>query len=1129
MKRMLINATHAEETRVALVDGQRLYDFDLEHHSRVQKKANIYKGRVTRVEPSLEAAFVDFGADRHGFLPLKEISREYFHRQSRDMGRVTIRDAIQEGQEIILQVEKEERGNKGAALSTFISLAGRYLVLMPNNPRAGGISRRIEGEEREELKEALNSITIPSDMGVIVRTAGLGRSPEELQWDLDYLLTLWKSISQAASQSAAPFLIYQESNVIIRAIRDYLRDDIDEVLIDSETAYNQAIEFVRQVMPNFQSKIKFYRDSVPLFNRYQIESQIETAYQREVKLPSGGSIVIDPTEALVSIDINSSRSTKGSDIEETALNTNMEAAEEIARQLRLRDIGGLIVIDFIDMTPPKHQRMVEDKLRDALAMDRARVQIGRISRFGLLELSRQRLRPSLEETTGLVCPRCNGTGVIRDVRSLALSIMRVIEEEVLKDRSSEIQAQVPVTVATFLLNEKRGAIMALEARSGVKVIILPNPHLETPHYEVSRVRDVSQDDDYDSPASFQQVENFRPVIEDNGLYNSEEKVTNRRQEAAVKTLQPETQAPASRTSLSAAPQAPSPQVIDADNKKGFFAWFSNLFAGASDIANQIDSKLAGTSNNNSYSKVPTTATPTHVAAAPDTNAIAPAPRSTQRDVRPTREVRPTRHEQEYRNERDTRHNPRAESVEITPREPRPVREQRPTRTENDYRNERNTPRVDQEQLQAQREPRPAREARPMREARPARNQDALEVNATSLPLEATPATHVEHEEQQRRPQRRERPNGHGFNRRQRPPRERDNQVLNEQTQFVGEAPRFEPNPAPVEPIAPVVEEVLNSTKTSTANTTAAPQAEATLVSIEATNEQEVPVEVSAETPVVEATDATETAPNEAAPVEAAVEAEAKPETAPTRAANDPRERRRRAKEEAERAVREEAERVIAEQAAKEAAEKLAIEQAEAERVAAQKAITERAEATARLAAELSALANSRAAVASVAVTWRTVGEYIAAFVPEAKVSTGAEVVAAFFVAEKNQKAIEEALATPQATIDVVEAVAEVAPISEEAVAETVAIVEVAETIAEPVPSTETAVIEETTTPEVAAVEATPEAAPVPMVMPEATWHTVGEYIAAFVPDAKPVTGAEVIAAFFVAQKAQKAIADSLAQ
>ena len=1119
MKRMLINATHAEETRVALVDGQRLYDFDLEHHSRVQKKANIYKGRVTRVEPSLEAAFVDFGADRHGFLPLKEISREYFHRQSRDMGRVTIRDAIQEGQEIILQVEKEERGNKGAALSTFISLAGRYLVLMPNNPRAGGISRRIEGEEREELKEALNSITIPSDMGVIVRTAGLGRSPEELQWDLDYLLTLWKSISQAASQSAAPFLIYQESNVIIRAIRDYLRDDIDEVLIDSETAYNQAIEFVRQVMPNFQNKIKFYRDAVPLFNRYQIESQIETAYQREVKLPSGGSIVIDPTEALVSIDINSSRSTKGSDIEETALNTNMEAAEEIARQLRLRDIGGLIVIDFIDMTPPKHQRMVEDKLRDSLSMDRARVQIGRISRFGLLELSRQRLRPSLEETTGLVCPRCNGTGVIRDVRSLALSIMRVIEEEVLKDRSSEIQAQVPVTVATFLLNEKRAAIMALEARSGVRVIILPNPHLETPHYEVSRLRDVNADDEHDSPASFQQVENFRPVIEDNGLYNSEEKITNRRQEAAVKTLQPETQAPASRVHPTAIEA--KPQIIDADNKKGFFAWFSNLFAGASDIANQIDSKLAGTSNNNSYSKAPSHATPTNVVAAPETNAIAPAPRP-QRDVRPTREVRPTRHEQEYRHEREpqSRHNPRAESVEITPREPRPAREQqRPLRNETDYRQERNIPRVDQEQLQAQREPRPAREARPMREPRPARNQDALEVNAASLPIDAAPA-HIEHDEQQRRPQRRERPNGHGFNRRQRPPRERDNQVLNEQTQFVGEAPRFEPNPTSAEP-TPAVEEVLNTAQNNAVEVTT-PQAEATIVTIETANEQEAPVELSVETPVVAVTDTTENTPiteAEAAPViEVVVEVEATPAAAPARAANDPRERRRRAKEEAERAVREEAERLVAEQAAKEAAEKLAIEQAEAERVAAEKAEAERAEASTRLAADLLALANSRAAVTSVTATWHTVGEYIAAFVPEAKVSTGAEVVAAFFVAQKNQKAIEEALATPQTAVETVEVVTT----TEEAPAAVVVEAVVAETIAEPVPSTNEVVVEEATTPEVA-VEAAPVA---PMVMPAATWHTVGEYIAAFVPDANPVTGTEVVAAFFLAEKAQKAIADS---
>jgi ribonuclease E len=1128
MKRMLINATHAEETRVALVDGQRLYDFDLEHHSRVQKKANIYKGRVTRVEPSLEAAFVDFGADRHGFLPLKEIAREYFHRQPRDVGRVTVRDAIQEGQEIILQVEKEERGNKGAALSTFISLAGRYLVLMPNNPRAGGISRRIEGEEREELKEALNSISIPPDMGVIVRTAGLGRSPEELQWDLDYLLTLWKSISQAASQSAAPFLIYQESNVIIRAIRDYLRDDIDELLIDSEAAYNQAIEFVRQVMPHFQSKIKLYRDSVPLFNRYQIESQIETAYQREVKLPSGGSIVIDPTEALVSIDINSSRSTKGGDIEETALNTNMEAAEEIARQLRLRDIGGLIVIDFIDMTPPKHQRMVEDKLRDALAMDRARVQIGRISRFGLLELSRQRLRPSLEETTGLVCPRCNGTGVIRDVRSLALSIMRVIEEEVLKDRSAEIHAQVPVTVAAFLLNEKRASITALETRSGVRIIILPNPHLETPHYEVSRVRDDMSDDDFEAPVSFQQVEKFRPVIEDNGLYNSEEKATTRRQEAAVKMIQPDTQAPAPRTAVAAA--LPSEEklkpTLDSENKTGFFAWFSNLFSGVSDIANQIDSKLA-----NSPAKVPT-APLLSPPVEPTVQDAMPAPRPVrERETRPTREVRPTRHDNDYRSERDV--SPRTTRIEQEPvREQRPVREARPHRAETtDYRAEREanqrTPRVDQEQLQAQREPRPHREPRPAREPRPNR-VDALEVNSAALAIEpTTTALHLEHEEQQRRPQqRRERPNGHGFNRRQRPPRERDNQVINEQTQFVGETPRFEPNPEPVV-TANVVEAVISPETPVVLETIIA---EVALLEQQVTQEVaavEPIVNVEAEQPVVVANDtSTEPTPTPEPTVAEVVVAEAAPEVvapvvaAPTRAANDPRERRRREREAAERAVREEAERLVAEQQAKEAAEKLALEQAEAARIAAEQAEKERAEALTRLANELSALAaNAPQAIVAPALKWYTVGEYIAAFVPEAKPVTGAEVVAAFFLAEKNQKAIAEALAVP-------------ATVVENAISATPTETEVVATLA---PSEETTTVEVVAAPEVAAVEVpvvaeatTPEPSGEVLVMPAATWKTVGEYIAAFVPDAKPVTGAEVVAAFFLAEKKQKAIAASLA-
>jgi len=612
MKRMLINATHDEEIRVAMVDGQRLYDFDLEHRGRVQKKASIFKGRVTRIEPSLEAAFVDFGGDRHGFLPLKEVAREYFNKTSKEAGgRITIKDALKEGQEVIVQVEREERGNKGAALSTFISLAGRYLVLMPNNPRAGGISRRIEGEERQELKDALNAINIPNDMGAIVRTAGLGRSAEELQWDLDYLMTLWTAIGQAGKEKPAPFLIFQESNVIIRAVRDYLRQDINDVLIDNEAAYNEAMAFVQQVMPHYQSKIKLYKDSVPLFNRYQIESQIETAFQREVKLPSGGSIVIDPTEALVSIDINSSRATKGSDIEETALNTNLEAADEIARQLRLRDSGGLVVIDFIDMTPPKHQRMVEDRLRDALAMDRARIQIGRISKFGLLELSRQRLRPSLEEATGLVCPRCNGTGVIRDVRSLSLSIMRLIEEEVLKDRTAQINASVPVSVATFLLNEKRKTLADLEARSKVRILILPNPHLETPHYEVTRLRDDQVEEGEEDIASFKMVERIQPPALEVVL-DAVDGDAPKRAVAAVRNIQPQTQAPAPREQQPREAQAPArdaqpardnnaprdtasreiggsraqrpgqsgrgaPAVVAAPQPTGFMAWLKGLF------------------------------------------------------------------------------------------------------------------------------------------------------------------------------------------------------------------------------------------------------------------------------------------------------------------------------------------------------------------------------------------------------------------------------------------------------------------------------------------------------------------------------------------------------------------------
>jgi ribonuclease E len=550
MKRMLINATQTEELRVALVDGQRLYDLDIESGSREQKKSNIYKGKITRIEPSLEAAFVDFGADRHGFLPLKEISRSYFSKNP-GSGRVNIKEVMREGQEVIVQVDKEERGNKGAALTTMVSLAGRYLVLMPNNARAGGISRRIEGDERTELREAMKGVTVPDDMGVIVRTAGIGRSSEELQWDLDYLMQLWQAIHGASERRNAPCLLLQESNVVIRAIRDYLRQDIGEVLIDNQSAYDEAIGFVQQVMPQYESKFKLYEDKVPLFNRYQIESQIETAFQREVKLPSGGSIVIDPTEALVSIDINSARATKGADIEETATTTNCEAAEEIARQLRLRDMGGLVVIDFIDMHSNRNQREVENRLKNSLEMDRARVQVGRISRFGLMEMSRQRLRPSLGETSGHVCPRCSGTGVVRDLPSLSLSILRLIEEEAAKENTGQIRAEVPLNVGSFLLNDKREVIADIENRHDARIVILPNPHMDTPHYEVTRLR---PDDSLIGQASHEQ--NFDPEV-DFGLETDTNKEPAKTQDAAVKAV--------------AAARTPAPQ-------KSFFKKFSDTIS-----------------------------------------------------------------------------------------------------------------------------------------------------------------------------------------------------------------------------------------------------------------------------------------------------------------------------------------------------------------------------------------------------------------------------------------------------------------------------------------------------------------------------------------------------------------------
>ena len=489
MKRMLINATQPEELRVALVDGQRLYDLDIEATGREQKKSNIYKCRIVRVEPSLEATFVDFGAERHGFLPFKEIARSLLKSKNSDdnRGRINVKDALEVGQEYIVQVEKEERGNKGAALTTFISLAGRYLVLMPNNPRAGGVSRQIEGNDRSDAREAMSTLEIPQGMGLILRTAGVGKSAEELQWDLDYLNMLWDSIKTTAKEKPAPFLIYQESEVIIRAIRDYLRSDIAEIWIDNNDTFHRARDFMQQVMPHNLQKLKLYSGSDPLFSRYQIEGQIETAFAREVQLPSGGVLIIDHTEALTSIDINSARATKGEDIEETAFNTNLEAADEIARQLRLRDLGGLFVIDFIDMTNNRNQRDVENRLRDGLKVDRARVQTGRISRFGLLEMSRQRLRPSLGESSHIPCPRCDGQGTIRGVKSLSLSVLRIIQEDAMKESTAKVVAQLPVDAATFLLNEKRQAIREIEQRLDVEIIISPNPMMETPQYLVQRI------------------------------------------------------------------------------------------------------------------------------------------------------------------------------------------------------------------------------------------------------------------------------------------------------------------------------------------------------------------------------------------------------------------------------------------------------------------------------------------------------------------------------------------------------------------------------------------------------------------------------------------------------------------
>ena len=563
MKRMLFNATQAEELRVAIVDGQNLLDLDIETLGKEQRKGNIYKGIITRIEPSLEACFVDYGTDRHGFLPFKEVSRSYF--RDYEGGRARIQDVLKEGMEVIVQVEKDERGNKGAALTTFISLAGRYLVLMPNNPRGGGVSRRIEGEERQELKAAMAELDIPNGMSIIARTAGIGRSAEELEWDLNYLKQLWQAIEEAGKAHHDPYLLFMESSLLIRAIRDYFRPDIGEILVDNQEVYDQVAEFMSYVMPSNVGRLKLYQDHTPLFSRFQIEHQIESAFSRSVSLPSGGAIVIDHTEALVSIDVNSARATRGSDIEDTAFKTNMEAAEEVARQMRLRDLGGLVVIDFIDMENPKHQRDVENVLRDALKKDRARVQMGKLSRFGLLELSRQRLKPALGESSHVACPRCAGTGVIRGIESTALHVLRIIQEEAMKDNTGEVHAQVPVDVATFLLNEKRAELFAMEERLDVNVVLIPNIHLENPHYEINRIR--IDDVEEDGEPSYKRV--AEPEEDESAKTFGSEKAKAARPEPAVKGVRHTQPAPT---------VAPEKKASWWDS---FKAWLKRIFGGES--------------------------------------------------------------------------------------------------------------------------------------------------------------------------------------------------------------------------------------------------------------------------------------------------------------------------------------------------------------------------------------------------------------------------------------------------------------------------------------------------------------------------------------------------------------------
>jgi len=725
MKRMLFNATQQEELRVAIVDGQKLIDIDIEATGREQRKSNIYKGVITRIEPSLEACFVNYGEERHGFLPFKEVARSYF-KEGIDVRNASIKEALREGQEIIVQVEKEERGNKGAALTSFISLAGRYLVLMPNNPRGGGVSRRVEGEDRQELRETMDKLDLPNGMSVIARTAGIGRNVDELQWDLNYLMQLWRAIDGAGQSGSGAFLIYQESSLVIRAIRDYFQPDIGEILIDTDDIHEQAQQFMAHVMPDMVHRVKRYRDDVPLFSRFQIEHQIETAYSRTVPLPSGGAIVIDHTEALVSVDVNSARATRGSDIETTAFYTNLEAADEVARQLRLRDLGGLIVIDFIDMENAKNQREVESRLKDALHHDRARVQMGKISRFGLMELSRQRLRPSLSEGSHVTCPRCNGTGHIRDTESSALQVLRIIQEEAMKENSAAIHVQAPVDVAAFLLNEKRGEILKIETRHRVTVIMIPNKHLETPHYKLERIKhdDPRLDDTQASYAMAEQAET------DIGYSKRQKEDVKPRQEAVVKGITPDQPAPI--VERKTAPVEPLPTLAPEAGLLGkIWSFFRKKPVEPTPVAAPVEAKgpqkrdhaERGNRNRNGRNRNGRGRNEERDGAPQQAQSGREETAKPEVEGKPARAPRPPREPREGREPREDRNENREPREAREPREPRENREQREPR--------------ENKETREQREPRPPREPRQPRPPREDRKDQPKQDEVLPLEVVAT--------------------------------------------------------------------------------------------------------------------------------------------------------------------------------------------------------------------------------------------------------------------------------------------------------------------------------------------------------------------------------------------------------